>query len=400
MTARLAQYARRVTALVLARAAADRKGLMRAHLAQMFHAGIAACHPRAVLPQHLPVAERAIVLALGKAAGAMAMVAEAHYPIVSGVAIVPHGLTADLASIALLHAGHPIPDPASVSAAERLLALAGAAGPGDLVLVLLSGGASALACAPIAGLTLAGKQAVTEALLRSGAPIGEINCVRRHLSRIKGGRLRATLTLAISDTVGDRPQDIGSGPTVADPTTVEQARAIMDRYGLEGPLCETAKQVEGEFRILACARDLLAAAAGEAARLGYRPVILGEVEGEAREIGRAHARIARDSPPGTALISGGELIVTITGKGRGGPNLEYALAASGHDGITGLAADTDGFDGSSGAAGAFFDDYALGAAAALAANDSAPWFDARDALFVTGPTGTNVNDLRIILVAH
>ena len=387
------------TALVLARAAADNQSAMRAHLTQMFQAGIAACHPRTALPPHLPKAERAIVLAIGKAAGEMAKVAEARYAAVSGVAVVPHGVTADLKRIALLHAGHPIPDEASVAAAERLLALAGDARPDDLVLVLLSGGASALACAPIEDLTLAGKQAVTRELLRSGAPIGDINCVRRHLSRIKGGRLRATLTLAISDVIGNRPEDIGSGPTVADPTTIADARAILDRHGLAAPLSESAKRVEGDFRIVAGAADAMAAAAREAERLGYKPILLGECSGEAREVGRAHASIARESQPGTALISGGELTVTVTGSGRGGPNLEYALAAAGQRDIVGLAADTDGLDGTSGAVGAFFDDHAEGAAEALAANDSAAWFAASSALFVTGPTGTNVNDLRIILVA-
>ncbi|HEV2817131.1 MAG TPA: DUF4147 domain-containing protein [Allosphingosinicella sp.] len=368
---------------------------MRAHLTQMFQAGIAACHPKRVLPGHLPEVGRPIVLAIGKAAGEMAAVAEARYPDATGIAVVPHGTSATLRSIALVQAGHPLPDEASVAAAERLLALAGA---GRFVLVLLSGGASALACLPAEGVTLADKRAITGALLRSGAPIGAINCVRRHLSRIKGGRLRADLTLATADTVGARPEDIGSGPTVADPTTVAQAEAILDRYGLAAPLTETAKQAEGEFRIVAGPADALAAAAQEAERLGYRPVVLGEVTGEAREIGRAHARLAAGEPPGTALISGGELTVTVSGRGRGGPNLEYALAAAGHDGISGLAADSDGLDGTSGAAGAFFGADAEGAAAALAANDSAAWFAARDALFFTGPTGTNVSDLRIILV--
>jgi hydroxypyruvate reductase len=364
----------------------------------MFHAGIEACHPRRVLPPHLPDAERPIVLALGKAAAAMAEVAEARYPMATGVAVVPYGVTADLKRIGLLHAGHPVPDEGSLAAAERLLALARAAGPDDFLLVLLSGGASALACAPAEGLTLAEKQAITRALLRSGATIDELNCVRRHLSRIKGGHLRATLTLAIADTVGGHPEDIGSGPTVADPTTIADARAILERHGLAAPLFETPKQVAGSFRIVASAGDAMAAVAKEAALLGYKPVVLGECEGEAREIGRAHARIARAATPGTALISGGELTVTATGSGRGGPNLEYALAAAGHADIVGLAADTDGLDGTSGAAGAFFDEDADGAAAALAANDSAAWFAARGALFVTGPTGTNVNDLRILLV--
>lgn len=375
---------------------------MRAHLAQMFQAGIDACHPRNALPAHLPPpgAGKMLVLALGKAAGEMAAVAEARYgEKARGVAVVPHGVAAHLERIALLHAGHPIPDEASVAAAGRLLALAGAAGPDDFVLVLLSGGASALACLPGEGLSLADKQALTAALLRSGAPISEINCVRRHVSRIKGGRLRADLTLAISDVPGDRPEDIGSGPTVADPTTVGAARAILGCYGLDAPLTETAKRVAGEFRIVAGARDALAAAAAQARRLGYRPVLLGECTGEARNIGRRHAGTALALPPGSALISGGELTVTVTGPGRGGPNIEYALAAglglAGRPDIFGLAADTDGLDGTSGAAGAWFGAAPpAGAAEALARNDGAAVAD----LFVTGPTGTNVNDLRIILV--
>jgi glycerate 2-kinase len=376
---------------------------MRAHLAQMFQAGIDACHPRNVLPAHLPPPGKGemLVLALGKAAGEMARVAEAHYgKKAKGAAVVPYGVTAHLERIALLHAGHPIPDDASVAAAERLLALACAAGPEDLVLVLLSGGASALACLPGDGLSLAGKQALTAALLRSGAPIAEINCVRRHVSRIKGGRLPAHLTLAISDVVGDAPEDIGSGPTAADPTTIADARAILDRYGLDAPLTETAKRAAGEFRIVANAKDALDAAAAEARRLGYAPVLLGECTGEARDIGRAHAEAALALPPGSALISGGELTVNVTGPGRGGPNVEYALAAglglAGRPDIAGLAADTDGLDGTGGAAGAWFGGVPpAGAAEALARNDGAACAD----LFVTGPTGTNVNDLRIILVS-
>jgi glycerate 2-kinase len=372
---------------------------MRDQLIRMFHGGIAACHPAQVLPPHLPAAGPRVVLAIGKGAGAMAKVAEAHYPGVAGLAVVPHGWDAELASIELIHAGHPMPDEHSVAAAERLLALAGDGG----ALVLLSGGASALACLPGPGLTLADKQAITGALLRSGATVSEINCVRRHISGIKGGRLPAALTLAISDVVGDQPEDIGSGPTVADPTTIADARAILDRYGLEAPLSETAKQVAGEFRLIAGADDLLAAAASEAERLGYRPVLLGQCIGEARDVGRQHAEMACALPPGSALISGGELTVTVTGNGKGGPNLEYALGAAAmladRPDIHGLAADSDGIDGNSGAAGAFFSGADAAGAAALATNDSAAWFAASGGLFAPGPAGTNVNDLRIILVA-
>ena len=373
---------------------------MRDQLRQMFHAGIAACHPETVLPAHLPAEPPRVVLAIGKAAGAMARVAEAHYPGVGGIAVVPHGHDAVLERVELLHAGHPVPDEYSVAAAERLLALAQGGG----ALVLLSGGASALACLPGDGVTLADKRRITGALLRSGAAIADINCVRRHMSRIKGGRLPAALTLAISDVVGDRPEDIGSGPTAADPTTVADARAILERHGLDAPLTETARHVAGEFGLAASAADLLAAAATAAERLGYRPVLIGQCTGEASTVGRAHAELARGLPPGSALISGGELTVTVTGTGRGGPNLEYALAAAAclanRPDIQGLAADSDGLDGSSGAAGAFFSGADAGGAGALQGHDSAAWFTAAGGLFSPGPTGTNVNDLRIILVAH
>jgi hydroxypyruvate reductase len=366
----------------------------------MFHAGIDACMSSVVLPRHLPADPPRVVLAIGKGAGAMARVAEAHYPGIGGIAVVPHGWDAELTTIALMHAGHPVPDAGSVAAAERLLALA----EGGDALVLLSGGASALACLPVEGMTLADKQAITAALLRSGAPVEDINCVRRHISRIKGGRLPAGLTLAISDVVGGRPEAIGSGPTVADPTTVADARAILDRYGLEAPLSESAKQVSGEFRLVASAEDLLAAAAAEAERLGYHPVMLGEWTGEASEVGRTHAERALTLPPGSALISGGELTVTVTGKGKGGPNLEYALGAAAvlvdRPDINGLAADSDGIDGNSGVAGAYFSGADAAGAAALSTNDSAAWFASQGGLFAPGPTGTNVNDLRIILVDH
>ncbi|HYJ53560.1 MAG TPA: DUF4147 domain-containing protein [Allosphingosinicella sp.] len=379
---------------------------MRDHLTQMFQAGIAACHPKNALRGHLPAPgpARTILLAIGKAAAEMAAVAEAHYPDASGLAVVPHGTEARPRKVDLLHAGHPIPDLASVVAGNLLLALAHGAAADDLVLVLLSGGASAVACAPADGMSLTAKQTLIRTLLQSGAPIADINCVRRHLSAIKGGRLALAaaparlVTLAISDVTGN-PEDIGSGPTVADPTTSADARKILDRHRLDAPLSETPKSVPGEFRIVAGADDALRAVAAEAERLGYRPVLLGQCTGEARDVGRAHAQIALESPPGTALISGGELTVTVTGPGRGGPNTEYALAAglalAGREDIAGLAADSDGLDGTSGAAGAFFGGTPLpGTAEALAANDSARVAD----LFLAGPTGTNVSDLRIILV--
>jgi hydroxypyruvate reductase len=234
--------------------------------------------------------------------------------------------------------------------------------------------------------------------------------VRRHLSRFKGGRLGLAAaparlaTLAISDVAGDRPQDIGSGPTAADPSTLNEAKSVLARHGIADPgagWSETAKAVAGEYRIVARGRDALEAAAAEAGALGYAPLIL-ECEGEAREAGCAHAELALRAAAGTAIVSGGELTVTVAGSGTGGPNQEYALAAAlrlaGRRGIAGLAADTDGIDGNGEAAGAFFGgEQWQGGEAALAANDSGGFLRERGALFVTGPTGTNVSDLRIIL---
>lgn len=383
-------------------------------LISVWRAGVAACLPDRVVPPHLPEPPRGrtVVLALGKAAVPMARAVEQawHGPL-EGLAVAPHGQTGRLRGIAIVTAGHPVPDAGSLAAAERLLRMAGSAGRDDLVLVLLSGGASSLACLPGEGLTLEAKRRLTETLLRSGADIARINCVRRHLSRIKGGRLALAaaparvVTLAISDVVGDRPEDIGSAPTVADATTVADAHAILAGLGIEAPEAgwsETPDSVPGEYRIVAGAADALAAAGAEAERLGYRPRLL-ECAGEARRVAAEHAAVARAMAPGEALISGGELTVTVTGPGRGGPNQEYALAAAialrGTRGLSGLAGDTDGIDGNSDAAGAFFDGGTAtpGAQAALDANDSYAFLDSRRALFRTGPTGTNVNDLRIIL---
>jgi glycerate 2-kinase len=390
----------------------------REHLEAIWRAGVEACLAERVLPPHLPQppVARTFVLALGKAAVPMARVVEESWaePL-TGLVVAPHGAGAALARIEAMTAAHPLPDAASVAAAERLLALAESAGEGDLVLVLLSGGASALACLPGEGLALAEKQRLTDSLLRSGASIAEINCVRRHLSRFKGGRLGLAaaparlVTLAFSDVVGDRPEDIGSGPTVAGSTTVAEAQAILARHRLADPgrgWSETPKSVAGDYRIAAGGKDALAAAAATARAFGYSVLRL-DGEGEAREAGRAHAALAFDAAPGTAILSGGELTVTVTGDGRGGPNQEYALAAAialaGAASVSGLAADSDGIDGTGEAAGAFFDGGTAArsrrdARAALAANDSGGFFDELGDLFVTGPTGTNVNDLRIILV--
>ena len=390
---------------------------MRDKLEAIWRSGVEACLPHFILPAHLPEPPtgRTILLALGKAAWPMAQVVDQAWPgFLTGLAVSRKGEAPRLRRVETMAASHPIPDESSVVAATRLLALASQAGAQDLVLVLLSGGASALACLPGEGLTLEEKRRVTAALLRSGAPIGEINVVRRHLSAFKGGRLALAaaparlVTLAISDVVGDRPQDIGSGPTVADPTDSEQAAEILRRHGIAAPArgwSETAKHVPGDYHVIGSGRIALAAAADRARALGYLPVTI-ECEGEAREVGRAHAARILAAPAGTALITGGELTVTVRGSGKGGPNQEYALAAAaalaGCKGISGLAADTDGIDGIGGAAGAFFDGTTLQRSArhpqdALAGNDSYGFFAALGDLFVPGGTGTNVNDLRILL---
>jgi hydroxypyruvate reductase len=388
----------------------------RSELEAIWRAGVEACLPERVLPPFLPDPPRGrtFVLALGKAAREMARIVERNWPgPIRGLAVHPHGEGQALERIDSMGAGHPVPDEASVVAAKNLLGLAGQANEDDLVLVLLSGGASSLACLPGEELYLEEKQALTAALLRSGAPIEEINLVRRHLSRFKGGRLgRAAaparlVTLAISDVAGDSPHDIGSGPSAADPTTIGEARIALARHGIESPRrgwSESVKQVAGDYRVVSSGRDATAAAAAKAEALGYEP-ILENASGEAREAGRGHAERVLDLPRRSALVSGGELTVTVTGPGRGGPNQEYALAAAialtGHGGIEGLAADTDGLDGAGGTAGAFFDGTSLtrgrDGKAALAANDSGTFFEALGDAFTTGPTGTNVSDLRIIL---
>ena len=393
---------------------------MRGHLEAIWRAGVAACLPERVVAPHLPPPPRGrtVLLALGKAAIGMAQAVEdAWEGPLSGLAVTRRGCAGKLRRIEAAEAAHPVPDATSVEAARRLLELAAGAGEGDLVLVLLSGGASALACLPAPGLTLDEKRRVTEALLRSGATIGEINCVRRHLSAFKGGRLAKAaaparlVTLTISDVLGDAPEDIGSGPTVADPASIADARAVLARHRVAPPPAgwsESEKRVAGEYRIVARGRDALEAAAAEARRRGFAPLLL-ECSGEAREAGREHAAMALAAPPGSAIISGGEVVVTLSGaSGSGGPNQEYALAAAaalaGASHIWGLAGDSDGIDGTGPAAGAFFDGATVGRSrrdphSALAGNDSGGYFAALGDLFVTGPTGTNVNDLRILLTA-
>jgi hydroxypyruvate reductase len=421
----------------------------RLFLEDLFATAVAAAHPRACLPQHLPPpppAGRLLLLAAGKAAGSMTEVAEAHYldggfppERLAGIAVTRHGYGRPTRLVPVVEAGHPVPDAAGLAATERTLALADSATAGDVVLAMVSGGASANWIAPAHGLALAEKQAVTRALLRSGASIGEINTVRKHLSRIKGGRLAARaypapiVTLAISDVPGDDPAVIGSGPTVPDPTTLADARNIVARRKLEVPdavrraLADQANEspkpgdaafVASEFRLIARPADAFQAVADKVRAAGLDCVFLGDrLEGEARAVAADHARLAQElsaSGRGAVILSGGELTVTIRGNGRGGPNQEYALALAlaldGAAGISALAADTDGTDGGAGdaadPAGAYVDGataqraraLGLDPAAFLEDNDSTGFFARLGDLLVPGPTWTNVNDFRAILV--
>lgn len=401
----------------------------RALLEGAFGAGVAACKRPETIIDALPERPmgRIVVIAAGKGAVPMAQAVEAHWPDVTGLAVTRTGYGGPLKSIELVEARHPVPDEAGAQAAERCLALAEGLGEGDLLLVLLSGGASALLAAPQPPLTLGAKQALTSALLKSGASIGEINCVRRHLSRIKGGRLAAAafpaqvVTLAVSDVVGDVPQDIGSGPSVGDATTISDAQTVLARYGIADPAAWSESVKPGDpnlsrssFEVVVRPADALAAAARFLEDEGYEPrIVEAEATGEAREVARSHAEVAmlaRQEGRPIALLSGGELTVTVTGSGTGGPNQEYALALAqgiaGEAGIAALAADTDGVDGNCDVAGAFVDgdtvndlgDASVDSAEALADNDAGGALGEIGALFVPGPTQTNVNDLRIILV--
>jgi len=421
----------------------------RSFLEDLYRAAVAAAHPASCLPALLPAAPkgRIVVLAAGKAAGSMTEVAEAHYlddlriaaERLSGVAVARHGYGRHLRRVRMIEAGHPIPDVAGLEGADRALTLADGAGANDLVLVLMSGGASANWIAPADGISFQDKQAVTRALLRSGAVIGEINTVRKHLSRIKGGRLARhahpakVVTIAISDVPGDDPSAIGSGPTVPDPTTLADARAIAAKYRLElpdtvtralnDPKNESPKPGDPAFSgsaFLLAARPADAMKAAEAAvrAAGYDCVSLGDrVEGEARDVATAHAALARElraQGKRAVIVSGGELTVTIRGKGRGGPNQEYALALAmaiaGMPAVGAIAADTDGTDGGGGdpkdPAGAVVDGESvararargLDPAAFLADNNSTAFFSALGDLLIPGPTYTNVNDFRAIVV--
>jgi hydroxypyruvate reductase len=370
----------------------------------------------------------------------MAAAVEAHWPgPLEGFVVTRYGHAVPCRRIRVIEAAHPVPDAAGPQAARAILDLAAGLGPDDLLLCLISGGGSSLLALPAGDITLADKQAVNRALLASGAQIGEMNTVRKHLSAIKGGRLALAaapapvVALMISDVPGDDPGVIASGPTVPDRTTSAEALAVLRKYGigaprsvlehLADPQSETPKPGDPRFGpidtvMLATPQMALEAAAAVAREAGFAPVILGNaIEGEAREVGLVHAGIAlqcagygQPGEPPCALISGGETTVTVRGQGRGGRNAEFllslALGLGSHPGIAALAADTDGIDGSEDNAGAIVTPDTLARAGAaglnlperLADNDAYGAFAALGDLVVTGPTYTNVNDFRAVLV--
>jgi hydroxypyruvate reductase len=416
----------------------------RRTLRSLFDTAVAAADPRLVLARHLPdkPTGRCVVVGAGKSAAVMAAALEDAWPDVphTGVVVTRYGHSVPTRRIAVRQSSHPVPDAAGESAAREILAAVQNLGPDDLVLALMSGGASALLPLPAPGLTLADKQTVNRALLASGATISEMNCVRKHLSAIKGGRLAAAaaparvVTLAISDVPGDDPAVIGSGPTVPDPTFFADARALTRRYGISLPPSVAARLAQDDdetpkpgslphatFRMIATPTMALEAAAEMARAQHLTPLILGDaLEGESREMGTVLAGIARAARDHgfplrapALLLSGGETTVTIGGggAGRGGRNTEFllglAVALNGAERIWATAGDTDGIDGTEDAAGALVTPDTLARARAagldprgvLAAHDSYALFSAIGDLVKTGPTLTNVNDVRAILIA-
>lgn len=414
----------------------------RALLIKMFEAAIESAQPGHCVPRHLPEPGkgRTIVIGAGKASSAMAQALENSWdgPL-SGLVVTRYGYAVPCRRIEIVEAAHPVPDQAGLHAAQRMMELVRGLSADDTVICLISGGGSALLPLPLDGITLEDKQAVNRALLASGATIGEMNTVRRHLSAIKGGRLAAAchparvVTLLISDVPGDQPCDIASGPTVGDPSTCEDALAIVKRYGIALPpaVREVLESGRGESvkpgdprlarcetRMIATPQMALEAAAAVAREAGIAPYILGNaIEGEARDVGKAMAGIARQvaeygqpfARP-CVMLSGGETTVTVRGQGRGGRNVEFllslGLALDGCAGVHALAGDTDGVDGQEEIAGAVLAPdslaraWALGIkpADALQNNDGHGFFGALGDSVVTGPTLTNVNDFRAILI--
>ena len=421
---------------------ADETALLR----RMFDAAVASALPARCVPPHLPTPDelgtgRLVVIGAGKASAAMAQAVEEHWrgPL-SGLAVTRHGYGAPCERIEIVEAAHPVPDEAGLHAARRMLEAVQDLRPEDIVLCLISGGGSALLPLPLPGLTLTDKQAVNRAMLASGATISEMNCVRRHLSAIKGGRLAAAchparvVALVMSDVPGDQPLDIASGPTVADPTTCQDALDIVRRHRMALPASAMALLESGrgesvkpgdprlaraEVRMIATPQAALEAAAAVAREAGVAAHILGDaIEGEARDVAKVMGGIAlqaatRGQPFATpcVLISGGETTVTVRGQGRGGRNVEFllslALALDRRDGVYALAGDTDGVDGQEDIAGAILTPDTLARAHALGLrarerlddNDAHTFFEALGDSVVTGPTRTNVNDFRAVLIA-
>lgn len=411
-----------------------------AFLRGLFAGAVAAADPMLAVPQNLPPrpAGRVIVVGAGKASARMAEAVESVWGPCDGLVITRYGHARPCAGIEIVQAAHPVPDSAGAQASQRMLDLLAGAEEGDFVLSLISGGASALLVAPVGGVTLSEKRAVNTALLASGAPIDRMNTVRKHLSRVKGGQLAAAahparmLSLMISDVPGDDPAFIGSGPTVGDASTPAEALAVLDHWSVAVSPAVRAALVAGsgvvppgdrrlsrvENRVIAAPAQSLAAAAAMARAEGVEVRILGDrVEGEARDMARDHAalalRLAAEHPAGgppLLLLSGGELTVTKRGDGIGGPNAEYALALAlalqGAAGVHAIACDTDGIDGAAEVAGAIIGPdtlprataVGLDAAASLARNDAHSFFAALGDQVVTGPTLTNVNDFRAILI--
>ena len=399
-------------------------------LEESFHAAVTAADPLRILAPHLPRPPRGrtFVAAAGKAAASMALAVENHWPAnaaLDGIAVTryQHGLPTG--RIRVVEAGHPVPDEAGEQTAKEILRTTGELGPDDLLLALLSGGGSSLLALPGPGVSMAELKALTSQLLRSGADIQEINTVRKHLSAIQGGRLAAAcrapvLALIISDVTGDDPTHIASGPCTPDPTTCADAAAVLAKYRIDfkGKFSETPKPGDAVFarvenRVVATAYRSLEAAAEVFRREGIQPVILGDtITGEAREVAADMARLARRTARPAALISGGECTVTVRGEGgRGGRCAEFLLALAielkGVRDVWAIAADTDGIDGSEDNAGALMTpdsleravQKGLHAKALLDRNDSYGFFSALGDLVTTGPTRTNVNDYRAIVIA-
>lgn len=409
--------------------------MTEALMRSLFHAAVARALPARCVPPYLPAPPRGrtMVVGAGKAAAAMAKAVEDNWPgPLGGLVVTRYGHGVPCRRIEVVEAAHPVPDRRGQAAALRILDLVRGMGADDRVLCLISGGASALLSLPAPGVTLADKQEIGARMLKSGATITEINCVRKHLSGIKGGRLgvaarpASLLTLAISDVPGDDPSVIASGPTVADPTSSADALAVLEKYDVNPPAAiverlrscadETPKPGDqrlshARFTLVATPAHALEAAAALARAQGYRAVVLGDaVEGEARVVAREHAEIALRTDGPSVLVSGGETWVRVRGGGRGGRNAEYllalALALEGHAGVHAIACDTDGIDGTEANAGCVIGPETLARARRLGVdadahlddNDAFGFFAALDDLVVTGPTRTNVNDFRAIVV--